>query len=83
MQNPNKANQNVAAINDLFKEVMDSHHIKNDAQLAFFLRVAPPVISKQRNGSLVVGDSMVLKLHELGGLPVKYIRRALASEVSK
>lgn len=80
-QEVNKSGQSVKGICDLFDEVMTSHNIKTDAQLSFFLHVAPPVISKQRTGSLPVGDSMVLKLHERGGLSVKHIRKEL--EVKK
>jgi hypothetical protein len=69
--------QNVDGINDLFDAVKNDHEIKSDAQLAFFLRVAPPVISKMRSGVIPLGDSMVLKLHEHGGLTVARIRREL------
>jgi hypothetical protein len=77
----NKAKQSTVAIDRLFDEVMTSNNLKNDAALSYFLHVAPPVISKMRNGSLPLGDSMVLKLHELGGLSVRHIRKAL--EVTK
>lgn len=70
--------QDIAGIVRMFDEVKAAHNLRSDAQLAFFLRVAPPVISKHRNGDLPVGDSMVLKLHEYGGLTVARIRRELA-----
>lgn len=74
----NEVTQNLEGIGRMFDEVKSAHNLRSDAQLAFFLRVAPPVISKQRNGDLPVGDSMVLKLHEHGGLTVARIRRELA-----
>lgn len=69
--------QNQEGINRMFDEVRYAYNLRSDAKLAFFLRVAPPVISKHRNGDLPVGDSMVLKLHEYGGLTVARIRREL------
>ena len=38
------------------------HNLKNDAALAHKLGVAPPVISKVRNGSLPIGDSLLIKI---------------------
>jgi len=69
--------QNVQGINKIFDEVIQRHNIKNDSQLSYFLLVAPPIISKHRHGHLPIGDSMILRLHERGGLPVAYIRKLL------
>jgi len=69
--------QNVEGINRMFDEVMTAHGINSDAKLSYLLRVAPPVISKQRAGKLPVGPAMILSLHEHGGLSVKRIRREL------
>ena len=38
------------------------HGLKNDAALAHKLEVAPPVISKVRNGHLPIGDSLLIKI---------------------
>lgn len=72
--------QNIEGINRLFDEVMASHKLPSDAKLSYLLEVAPPVISKQRAGKLLVGPAMILSLHERGGLPVKYIRKLLQAE---
>ena len=48
--------------------------LKNDAALARCLEVAPPVISKTRNGQLAVGASMLLRLHEVTDISVKDLR---------
>lgn len=77
----NEAGQNVDGINDLFDEVLVTKSLRNDAQLSYLMRVAPPVISKMRHGHLMLGDSMVLKLHEICGLEVKHVREKL--EVAK
>jgi hypothetical protein len=38
------------------------HGLKNDAALAHKLVIAPPVISKVRNGRLTIGDSLLIKI---------------------
>lgn len=76
----NQAGQCVVGINLLFDEVRTLKGIKSDAQLSFLLHVAPPVVSKMRNGDLALGDSMVLKLHEKGGLTVPHVRKMLIPE---
>jgi len=76
----NQSNQDLAGVNQLLTEVSERNHLKNDAALCHFLRVAPPVISKMRHGHLPIGDSMILKMHELGGMDVFYIRRLLAGQ---
>ena len=48
--------------------------LKNDAALARRLEVAPPVISKTRNGQLAVGASMLLRLHEVTEISIKDLR---------
>ena len=48
--------------------------LKNDAALARHLEVAPPVISKTRNGQLAVGASMLLRLHEVTEISIKDLR---------
>lgn len=73
--------QDVDGINKLFSEVCEKNSLKNDAALSFFLHVAPPVISKMRHGKLPMGPSMMLRLHELGGLEIAHIRKML--EVTK
>lgn len=73
--------QNTNGINMLFDDVMELHKLSSDAKLSRFLNVAPPVISKMRRGTLTLGPSMILSLHERAGFPVAYIRKAL--EVTK
>jgi plasmid maintenance system antidote protein VapI len=60
--------------NGLMDAVMQKLGAKNDAALARGLQVAPPVISKIRHGRLPVGPAMILKCHEIAGLPVPTIR---------
>lgn len=48
--------------------------LKNDAALARALEVAPPVISKMRHGTLQLGPSLILFIHEKYGFTVSLIR---------
>ena len=54
---------------------------KTDAALARALKVAAPVISKIRHGTLSVGAAIVLRIHELEKMPVADIRKLLATHV--
>lgn len=51
--------------------------LKNDAALSRALDVMPPVISKIRHGRLDIGDMLVIRSHELTGLPVREIKALL------
>lgn len=53
----------------LFDTIITQYRIKNDAQLARDLKVAPPVICKMRSGHLPVGATMILSLHLRYGMP--------------
>lgn len=58
----------------LLDAVKAAHALKNDAALARFLGVAPPVISKTRGCTLLVGPNMILKCHEIAGMAVADVR---------
>lgn len=47
---------------------------KNDAALARALGLQPPVISRIRSKHRPVGDSFILKCHEIAGMPVATVR---------
>jgi hypothetical protein len=67
-------NDGISNASRLLDAVSQQLGAKNDAALARGLKVAPPVISKIRHGRLPVGPAMILKCHELAGLPVPTIR---------
>ncbi|MFZ6813581.1 hypothetical protein ACO0K3_03870 [Undibacterium sp. Rencai35W] len=48
--------------------------LKNDAELAMNLKVAPPVISKMRHGKLPIGSSILIKIHDTFDISIKEIR---------
>lgn len=60
--------------NDLLDTVMDKKDLKNDAALSRFLAVAPPVISKIRNGKLPVGSTLMIRIHEFADMAFSEIR---------
>ena len=60
--------------NVLIDFVLDQQKLKNDAALARALKVAPPVISKVRSYRLPIGDSLLVKMHELTELPTKELK---------
>ena len=47
---------------DLLNKIVKEFRLKNDAAVAKFLDLAPPVVSKIRNGKLKVGASVVLRV---------------------
>ena len=51
------------------------HKLKNDAELAREMKVAPPVISKLRNDHLPLGPTYILHIHEHFGIGVAEIRQ--------
>ena len=60
--------------NYLFDTVIRRLGLKNDAALARHLEIAPPVISKTRNGKLALGASLLLRLHEATDISIKDLR---------
>jgi plasmid maintenance system antidote protein VapI len=71
----NKKNDNSG---NLFTHIITSNNLKNDAALARFLEVTPPVISKIRHGRMHICDGMLLRTHETTGIPVKEMRILIA-----
>jgi hypothetical protein len=64
--------------NALLDELIAVNGLKNDAALCRLLSIAPPVISKIRKGYAPVTPSVLLKMHELGNLPIARIRELAA-----
>lgn len=69
----NKANATLDKLTNRLK-------LKNDAALSRALQVAPPVISKIRHGSLPFGVSLVVRAHEITGIPVRDLKKWLGQE---
>lgn len=58
----------------LLDKLKSTLQLKNDAALARKFGIAPPVVSKIRHGVLPVGDSFLIKSHEIGGLSFAELR---------
>lgn len=64
----------------LFDALMKRHKLKNDAALARFLDVPPPVISKQRNEIVSVGPTSIINIHEASGMTIEAIKFFLSAD---
>lgn len=60
--------------NGLLDALIGKHQLKNDAALARFMQIAPPVVSKLRGYKMAVGDSFVLRCVETAGLTLAEVR---------
>ena len=57
----------------LFDYLHEACELKNDAELARALKVAPATISRIRSGSYNVTAEIILSIHKQTGLPVEQI----------
>lgn len=71
VRNPNEN------VNRLLDMIISKLALKNDSALCRCLRIAPPVISKIRHGSLPVGATMLLRLHEESGMSIRELKDVL------
>lgn len=63
--------------NHLLDICMERLGVKTDAALCKILGVAPPVISKVRHKVLMVGNSLLLALHDETGLSADELRELM------
>lgn len=61
-------------VNAMLDKIMLTQGLKNDAALGRALDTPPPVISKVRHGRLRLGDTMIIRIHELTEWPVRQIK---------
>ncbi|QJD98629.1 hypothetical protein HH212_00050 [Massilia forsythiae] len=57
--------------------------LKNDAALSRRLDVAPPVLSKIRHHRMPVGASLLIRMHEVTGLPTNDLRALMGDRRAK
>lgn len=55
----------------------DLHKLRNDAELSRVLGVQPPTLSKIRAGKSNFSAGLILRIHEVFGLPVADLRSML------
>lgn len=58
----------------LLDELQSRFEIKNDRQLAARLELSTPVISRIRNGKSAVSADVMIRIHEVLGLPIAEIK---------
>ena len=60
--------------NRVLDAIIDKLQLKNDAALSRALEVAPPVISKIRHGTLPIGATILLRMHDISDLSIRELR---------
>jgi hypothetical protein len=60
--------------NKLLDALLEKLNLKNDAALSRVLEVAPPVISKLRHGTLPIGPTILIRMHEVSNLGIREMR---------
>jgi len=61
----------------LLDYLITRYKLKNDAALAKFLDLPPPVISKMRHGKTPFSAVNIIRLHELTGMSIAAIKAKL------
>lgn len=69
--------------NHLLDDIAHKLQLKNDAALARTLEVTAPMISKVRNFRLPVGASLLIRMHEVTGLPVRELQDLMGDRRTK
>lgn len=62
----------------LLDALKEKYNLKNDAAIAKQLEVAPPVISRIRNGKSTVSAEIMIRIHETFGMPIADIKALCA-----
>lgn len=57
--------------------------LKNDAALSRLLEVAPPVISKIRNGRLPIGASLLIRMGDVTNISTRSLRNIMGDRRKK
>ena len=66
---------------DLINLAIEKAGLRNDAALSRALEVAPPVISKIRNGKLTIGATLTIRIMDLTGLSLNEVKEVLGGGV--
>lgn len=69
--------QPAADPNKLLDALIERLQLKNDAALCRVLAVNPPVISKIRHGTLQIGPTMLIRMHEVSDLKIGELRQLM------
>lgn len=74
MQPTTNSNTNLPCPANFIDQLQERLDVRNDAQLARYLRLQPPQISKLRHGILPLTAEIILRIHEAAEIPVAEIR---------
>jgi hypothetical protein len=77
---PKKLNQFPGDPNKLLDAIIGKLNLKNDAALSRVLEVAPPVISKLRHGTLPVGPTILIRMHEVSDMGIREMRALMQED---
>jgi plasmid maintenance system antidote protein VapI len=61
----------------LLDHIKETYGVKNDAEISRKLEVAPPIISRIRNGKCQVSAEIMIRIHEVFEMPIKDIKAML------
>lgn len=64
------------SVNPLIDHLIQQLELKNDAALARKLHMQAPAISKIRHGVLNVSGDVLVRIHDITGLSIDYLRNA-------
>ena len=64
----------------LLESIRDEAKLQNDGQLAEFLGVSPPVISRIRTGKCRVSADIMIRIHEKFGWPISEIKALCSNQ---
>lgn len=70
----------VSLVLDTVKEKLGIH---TDAELCHALDISPPVLSKLRSGTVIMGPAYLIRLHEASDIGTLELKKLLASRRSR
>ena len=68
---------------DLLDYIKTRAELKNDAALCRYLDLHPPQVSRLRSNEIYIGDRILLRIHEVSGIPIKEIKSRLCLPMCK
>ncbi len=67
----------------LLDHIKATYGVKNDRQFANAIDISTPVISRIRNGKSGVSAEIMIKIHEIYGMPIADIKKLCAETTSE
>ena len=67
----------------LLDELIARFNVKNDRQLAMQLGISTPVVSRIRNNKSAVSAEIIIRIHEVYGMPIAEIKALCAETISE